>query len=365
MRRACWSSTAASAVPEIAIIQRFLPSRSRGGVGHFTHGLANALVDRGHRVTVFSQDPAPVAARYTVRQVPVRDGRLAPLAFPWALRRCDFSGFDVIHAQGDEQWLSHRGLPPIVRTMHGTALAEAWFNGIVGRSPKRFLLHVYFYVMEMLADLRADRVVGVSAGTGRYYPRMHDVIPNGVDLERFESAAAVNSKSVAPSILFVGELESRKRGRWLVELFRREVRPRVPDAELWVVSPDRPEQYDGVVHCGAPDDTALAKLYAQAWVLCLPSAYEGFGRPYAEAMAAGTVAAATPNPGADDVLDGGRAGLLASDDTLGAGLVTLLGDSAARERFVAAGRERARRYAWAQVAEAYERAYDAVRRDPR
>src|ERR1017187_2150500 len=89
----------------IAVIQRFLPSRSRGGVGHFTHGLCQALVRRGHRVTVFSQDPAPDDATYDVHLVGVRrtgrPGRLAPLTFPFDIARCDFVGFDVIHAQGD------------------------------------------------------------------------------------------------------------------------------------------------------------------------------------------------------------------------------------------------------------------------
>ena len=99
--------------------------------------------------------------------------------------------------------------------------------------------------------------------------------------------------------------------------------------------------------------------------MCLPSAYEGFGRPYAEAMAAGTVAASTPNPGADDVLDGGRAGVLATDDALGPALVALLGDADARQRFTAAGRTRAQRYTWANVAAAYERAYEAARQGRR
>lgn len=350
-------------MPRIAIIQRFLPSRSRGGVGHFTHGLAQALVARDHDVTVFSQDPAPDGAGYTVQRVPVREGRCSPLAFPWALRRCDFSGFDVIHAQGDEQWLSRRGQPPVVRTMHGTALAEAWFNGARAGSPKRFLLHLYFYAMELLADLRADQVVAVSAGTGRYYPRMHAVIPNGIDVARYAAAALTVTKSEAPSILFIGELNSRKRGRWLVDVFVRTVRPRVAGAELWLVSPDRPAATvdDGVVHCGTPDDASLAALLARAWVMCLPSAYEGFGRPYAEAMAAGTVAAATPNPGANDVLDAGRAGVIAADDALGDALVAILGDADARGRFIAIGRARAQAYAWPRVAETYERIYAAVR----
>jgi glycosyltransferase involved in cell wall biosynthesis len=269
----------------------------------------------------------------------------------------------VIHAQGDEQWLSRRALPPVVRTLHGTALAEAWFNGVRAGSPKRFLLHLYFYAMELVADLRADRVVGVSAGTGRFYPRMHDVIPNGIDVARYTAAAAATVKSTAPSILFIGELDSRKRGRWLIDVFRRDVRPRVPGAELWLVSPDAPgaPAGDGVIARGTPDDASLAALLARAWVMCLPSAYEGFGRPYAEAMAAGTVAAATPNPGANEVLDLGRAGIVVTDRQLGDALVHVLRDATARARFIAAGRERVQSYAWPRVAEAYERVYDMAR----
>jgi glycosyltransferase involved in cell wall biosynthesis len=336
-------------------------------VGHFTHELANSLSARGHAVTVFSQDPAPGGARYGVERVPAGDSRFAPLAFPFALRRCDFRAFDVIHAQGDDQWLPHRGRPPIVRTLHGSSLSESWFNGIRAGSPKRFALHFYFYLMELVADLRASRVAGVSSGTGRHFPRMHAVIPNGIDVARFAGAARAAAKSAAPSIIFIGELRSRKRGLFLVDLFLDGVRTRVPHAELWLVSPDRPTRADatpdnGVRHLGPLSDAELAARLANAWVMCLPSAYEGFGRPYAEAMAAGTVAAATPNPGAVDVLDHGRAGVLAGDRELAEALCRVLGDAPARDRFIAAGRARVMQYDWSNVASQYEALYeDAIR----
>jgi glycosyltransferase involved in cell wall biosynthesis len=245
-------------------------------VGHFTHGLANTLASRGHAVTVFSQDPAPEHARYAVTQVPVAHTRLAPLWFPFALRRCDFRGFDVIHAQGDDQWLSHRGLAPVVRTLHGSSLSEAWANGIRAGSPKRFALHLYFYLMEVIADLRARRVAAVSSGTGRHFPRMHAVVPNGIDVARFASAGRTASKSEAPSIIFVGELRSRKRGTFMIDVFLDDVRSRVPNAELWLVSPDTPERTDataanGVHHLGPLSDAELSLRLASAWVMCLPS----------------------------------------------------------------------------------------------
>lgn len=340
------------------MIQRFLPSRSRGGVGVFADGLARALVRRGHSVTIASEDPAPDGAPYAVMTVPKSSGRLrarlSPLTFPFALRRCDFSRFDVIHAHGDEQWLSHRGLPPIVRTMHGTALAEAWANGVHGRSVKRLLLHLFFYVSEALAAARAAVVVHSSPHTLRLYFGRHVVIPNGFDLSAL--APDGTAKSAHPTVLFVGEIDSRKRGRLLMRVMEDEVRAQIPAAELWIVGPDRVDA-PGVRAWGRVDDPTLHRLLREAWVMCLPSAYEGFGRPYVEAMAAGTTVVATPNPGARDVTADGRYGVITTDGALGQTLVRLLRSPEERLDYQQRASAWVRRYDWSAVAEQYERVY--------
>ena len=329
----------------------------------FTDGLAAALARRGHRVTVFSEDPAPNGAPYDIAVLPARAGRLSPLTFPFAVRRTDFSAFDLIHAQGDEQFLPFGRHPPVIRTMHGTSLAEAWFNGVRTGSPKRLALHAYFYAAECLADLRADAVVAVSAHTARFYPRVDAVIPNGIDLEAWVPDGT--PKSSRPSILFVGEVDTRKRGRLLLEVFTREVLPAIPDAQLWMVGPVRAEPPGspgppGVEWCGTVPDKDLQALMRRAWVMCLPSAYEGFGRPYAEAMAAGTAVVATSNPGAREVLQDGRAGIIADDRALGQALIRLLQHPDERADFERRGLERAQAFSWSTVAAAYERVYERV-----
>lgn len=340
----------------LAVIQRFLPPSSRGGAGHFTVGLCSALARRGHAVTIFSQDPGPAGAAFDVVQLPGGDRRTAPLIFPLQIAAVDFTPFHLIHAQGDEQIVRHRRRP-VVRTLHGSSLDEAMANGIRGRSLKHLLLHGWFFSWEVVSGARADAVVAVSAAAGRHMLRGVDVIPNGIDTAAF--APDGTPKSVSPSILFVGELDSRKRGRWFVREFVDRIRPQLPDAELWLVSPDRAEG-PGVINLGTLDDAALRDRYRRAWVMCLPSAYEGFGRPYVEALAAGTVACATPNPGAHDVLDGGRYGLIAGDEQLSAGIVRLLKDPARRLSFERLGLPRAAEYDWSTVAVAYERVYARV-----
>ena len=341
------------------MVQRFLPGHSRGGAGHFADGLANALAARGHRVTMFSEDPPPPGARYAGVSIPAPAAgwrrRLAPLSFPFRVARQDFSGFDVLHAQGDDQLIRRASAPPVVRTLHGSSLLEAVHNGWRRRSAKLFLLHLYFYAGELVAAIRADQVVAVSRDTARYYPRVDHVVANGIDVDRFAPRGA--GKSEAPTILFVGELASRKRGDLLLRVVREAVRPRVPSVRVWLVSPDRTDE-PGVEWFGGVDDDRLAELYRAAWVLCLPSSYEGFGRPYAEALAAGTAVVASPNAGAREVLEDGRYGDLARDGELGAALIRLLQDADRRADFARRGLERARAFAWDTVAARYEAIYD-------
>jgi glycosyltransferase involved in cell wall biosynthesis len=248
--------------------------------------------------------------------------------------------------------------------MHGTALAEAWFNGVVGRSPKRGLMHLWFYLNEWIAAVRADALVGVSASTLRWYPGPAIVIPNGVDVAAL--APDGTPKSAHPTVLFVGQVDSRKRGRLLLSAMR-EVRAQIADAELWIVGSDPVGSIvePGVRVLGAISDAELRQRLRAAWVMCLPSAYEGFGRPYVEALAAGTTAVATPNPGAREVLGDGRWGVIAEDAALASTLVQILRSPDRRAAYESTGPVEAARYDWDVVAAAYEGVYARVLERPR
>jgi glycosyltransferase involved in cell wall biosynthesis len=278
------------------------------------------------------------------------------LSFPFDVAKQDFASFDLIHAQGDDQFIS-KNRPPIIRTLHGSSLSEAIHNGLYRFSPKHFLLHMYFYFSELISVTRAESVVAVSKQTRTHYWKVDAVIFNGIDVKHFSRQQM--SKSKNPSILFVGDLSSRKRGDLLVKTFNDIVKERVPEAELWMVCPQKIDE-SGIRSFDHVDSQKLAELYAQAWAFCLPSSYEGFGRPYIEAMAAGTPVVATPNPGAIEILENGRFGIVASEAELGDALIGILTDSSMRETFTKLGRDRAQAYDWDRIVDQYENIYQKV-----
>jgi glycosyltransferase involved in cell wall biosynthesis len=319
------------------------------------HVLAAALAHRGNHVTTYALNPPREAAGYDYRPIPVPDAlrgctRTALYLTPWWVSRIRFDSFDVVHAHGDDHFIRTRR--PVVRTFYGAARAEASYSTTL----RHRLYHMSMVPFELVSERRATEVVAISRITQQYLTRQAVLIPCGYDPRIFFPAGV---KSAHPSILFVGDLDTRKRGHLLLEVFARVVRAAIPIAELWMVTTDSVAA-PGVRSLGRVSTPALADLYRQAWVFCLPSLYEGFGVPYIEAMACGTPVVATPNGGAEDVLEGGRSGRIVEDGQLGPELVRLLTDGDARNALAASGLARAKEYEIARIAERYERLYQRV-----
>ncbi|MFN7983296.1 MAG: glycosyltransferase family 4 protein [Vicinamibacterales bacterium] len=329
------------------------PGQKRGGVDQAAHDLANALVDRGHDVVVHAYDNRPPDGRYAVRILPFRQmatswiGKRAMLGYGGNLvALCvNYRGFDVVIAHGDSLLLPLTG-KPVIRVMHGSALEEARSATAIGRR----LLQSGVYLQELMTAW-SQTTVGVSDNTCRSNRFVRRVIHNGVDLSVFKPDP--RGRTEHPSLVFVGALDGRKRGAWLVEQFVTRIHPAFPDAELHMVTPAGTPTAGVVYHTGI-ERAALASLYQQAWVYVSPSTYEGFGLPYLEALACGTPVVATPNPGSREVLAEGAYGRLANDDSFAAITCQLLADAVQREALSREGLIRAHQFDIASAAAQYE-----------
>jgi glycosyltransferase involved in cell wall biosynthesis len=329
------------------------PGRKRGGVERIAHELADGLARRGHQVTVFSHDPRPGGASYSVAPLPWR-----AFVDTWLGRRLTMGylgnllmfvtptrGFDVAIVHGDSLLLPF-SRTPYVRVVHGTA----WEEARSATSAGRFVLQAGIYLQELVSAATHRASVGVSRNTSAANPFVRRTIANGVNREVFRPDERERGR--VPTLVFVGAMTGRKRGQWLLDLFSSVIRPAHDDAELHMVSAPGPA-HPGVAYHEGISDAALSALYRRAWLYVSPSTYEGFGLPYLEALACGTPVVATPNPGSTEVLAGGG-GVLCDDDAFGSTVIGLLADRSRRDALTAEGLIVAAMYDLDVMVDAYE-----------
>lgn len=160
-----------------------------------------------------------------------------------------------------------------------------------------------------------------------------------------------------PYVLYAGTLQPRKNVEVLLEGYRR---LGANGVSLLLVGRKRPgyspqcllQPQSGVRYLGEVSDDVLATFYRNALVFCSPSAYEGFGLAFLEAMACGCPVIAPRHTSIPEVL--GPAAFYVSQidaDTVAEALRQVCIDSELRTRLRRAGLEQARRFSWMRTAE--------------
>ncbi|MFD9003504.1 glycosyltransferase family 4 protein [Streptomyces sp. NPDC059582] len=389
-----------------------------GGQGVYVRHLSRELARLGHRVEVIGAQPYPVLDegdgpaydRLSLTELPSLDlyrqpdpfrtpgrgeyrdwvdalevatmwtgGFPEPLTFSLRARRhlrARRGEFDVVH---DNQTLGYGLLgdvgAPLVTTIHHPITVDRQLElDAADGWQRRFSVRRWygFTRMQKRVARRLPSVLTVS-GTSRQeivdhmgvrQDRVH-VVHIGADTDLFSPDPSV--PQVPGRIVTTSSADVPLKGLvHLVEALAK-VRTEHPDAHLVVVgkrAEDGPvaqliERYglEGAVDfVKGISDAELVDLVRSAQVACVPSLYEGFSLPAAEAMATGTPLVATTGGAIPEVAgrDGetclavppGDAGALAG------ALSRLLGDPELRARLGHAGRERVlARFTWARAAE--------------
>jgi glycosyltransferase involved in cell wall biosynthesis len=324
------------------------PGSKPGGVAVFVDRLAASLAISGYDVEVVSLSAPPANAPYRHRQIFKRFPTLQARRFcvlyvlPFMLNFVNFADYDVLHLHGSDWFFARRGVPS-VRTFYGSSLWEARS----ATSLRRRLSLYSIYPLEHLARYFCDVSLGLGAEAARIY-HADGIAKLFAPGNRFYPGV----KTESPSFIFIGTWEGRKRGKFVHDLFQRQILPRHPDAVL-LMAADFVPKTESVRDLGAPADDVLAGFIRQSWALLSASTYEGFGIPYLEALLSGTAVVTTRNSGADDVLDGGKFGVVAGDDDFGAKLLDLVADGDARREYQRAGLARAEAFSEASVVAAH------------
>jgi glycosyltransferase involved in cell wall biosynthesis len=205
-----------------------------------------------------------------------------------------------------------------------------------------------------------------------------EVIPSGVDVERFRSGAAgVEAKRalgldpLRPVVGTVGRLEERKRQGHLLHAVRAMVAQGSPAPQVLLVGdgPLRETLATEAAHLGlasvvhfAGEIPDVRPALAAMDVFVLPSAAEGMSNALLEAMAAARAVVATAVGGTSEVIEDGRTGILVApgDVTLLASQLRGLLSTPGRGEFLGAAARRAvaQRFGAPAMVRRLERVYD-------
>ena len=318
--------------------------------------------------------------------------RLGIFAEPWAFSFRAYAKlkelskqrrFDIIH---DNQGLGYGLLLmkrlniPVVATIHHPLpidrqadLEQA--NGL--RERWRVRKFYSFIGMQAFVARHLDRIITVSQSSAkdieflfRVPANKLQVVHNGIDTEIYKRDEQAGKER--DGLIMVGNTDDRKKGvLYLLQALQLLGKDGikltiVDDAERHSSYTEDMEplpsygsklvsklNLDGLVQfTGRLSQEELVRYYSRAKIAVVPSLYEGFGLPAAEAMACGTPVIATSGGALPEVM--GDAGMLVPPgraDTLAAAIEQLLNDEGAQRRMSEAGRKRVEeKFSWEQAA---------------
>ena len=280
--------------------------------------------------------------------------------------------FDVLH--------THAPLVPTLPLMAVKAASCAQvgtFHTTGGRS--RLLELMKGYLTPLIDKLDARIAVSNTARdyAAAYFPGRYQVIPNGVDVERFHPSVQPFEAWREPgriNLLFVGRLDPRKGVQLLLDAMPEVVERTAGRARLLVVgdsylrskfeSSVAPRIREHVRFLGHVPSADLARWYATGDIFVSPaSGNESFGIVLLEAMACGRPVVASDIPGYRSVVVPDVNGLMfppGDRAALARTLAGLVDDPERRQALAIRGRARALEFAWPRVTDRIEAVYREV-----
>lgn len=350
-----------------------------GGVQFHVRDLAEALLARGHAVSVL----APADDDTPLPDYVVPAGRAVPVPYNGSVARVTFGplsaarvrrwlregGFDVLHI--------HEPATPSLGLLACWAATGAIVATFHTSNLRSRAMSAAFPILEPALEKIGARVA-VSEDARRTLVEHVGgdavLIPNGVFVDRFASASPYDGwRAEAGTVGFVGRLDEPRKGLPTLLEAMTTVLAQRPGVRLLVAGRgDVQEALEAVpaqvreatTFLGVVSETAKARLLRSVDVYVAPNlGGESFGVILVEAMSAGTPVLASDLDAFTRVLDGGRVGRTFPTGDTGAladGLLDLLADPQGRQAMAAAASAWVRRYDWSVVVEELVAVYDTV-----
>jgi phosphatidylinositol alpha-mannosyltransferase len=350
-----------------------------GGVREHISGLAEALIELGHEVSVIAPADDDAELPYYV----VRGGRAVPVPYNGSVARLAFGflsagrvrrwlkdgDFDVLHVHEPAApslsllacWAADG---PIVATMHAAM-------------PRSRALHAAQPILASALEKISGRIAVAEAARSTLVEHLGGdavLIPNGLHVNRYQKAEPLPGFPGSGGTLgFLGRMDEPRKGLDILLAAFALMAPDRPELRLLIAGRGDAEEVldqvpaalrERVVLLGQVSDDDRIRMLHSVDVFCAPNTGgESFGYVLVEAMASGAPIVASDLEAFRQVLRGGEAGeLFPTGDpvALAEAAGRLLDDPARRASLSKAAALAVREFDWSVVARDVLRVYQAV-----
>ncbi|TWD84303.1 phosphatidylinositol alpha-mannosyltransferase [Kribbella amoyensis] len=350
-----------------------------GGVQNHVRDLAEALLARGHEVSVLAPSDD-----HDVPQYVVSAGHAVGVPYNGSVARVTFGprtasrvrawladgDFDVVHVHEPTTpsaallalWA---GDGPFVATFHTWQVRSRAMSAAAGLlRPWLEKIDARIAVSENARSMMVQHIGGEAV-----------VIPNGLYVDRLAGRPRPEWQGADGTISFLGRMDEPRKGLAVLLAAVPALVTQRRDLRVLVAGTGQADEArrslpeycrDNVMFLGAVDDAARADMLAGSDVFVAPHlGGESFGIVLLEAMAAGAPVLASDLAAFRQVLDGGRLGELVEPGdsaALARACSRLLGSVDERDKLREAGLHAVRRYDWSALIDEILAVYELVAR---
>ncbi len=363
-----------------------------GGVENYVYYLSKELVRRGHQIEVICANEPQSVNIDNIEGIKVKRlsylGKIANTnitpQLPLILSQEDY---DIIHTHIPTPWSADWSA--LSSKIKNKPLVVTYHNDIIGEGIVDYIARFYNFTFLKLLLKRADKIIITqpgylkSSGYLRNYQDKIEVIPNGVDVDKFQPKETFNDdndNSNGHTIFFLSLLDEFHRYKGLDYLLKalQMVKKEVPNFKLVVGGKGVLVDYykkmavsmgliNNVEFKGFISNDEIVKYYNQANVFVLPSTsslQEGFGIVALEALACQTPVITTDIVGVAEDLDAVNGGLVVPPKDvvkLAEAIIIILKDRELQKEMGKRGRKLVmEKYTWKSVASSMEKIYKII-----
>jgi phosphatidylinositol alpha-mannosyltransferase len=354
-----------------------------GGVQEYVMALRSGFVARGHKAFIITPQPRDykgpkvpgmimIGSATSFRAARTEGAISASIDVNALDQMLESHHFDILHFH--EPWNPMLSRQILTRSH---AIHFGTFHAAMGerRTSRTVEKVITPYTKSILGYL--DVLTAVSPTATKYVKTLTNrsiyIIPNGIEIEKFQKKQNNPHPSKTKTILYVGRLEKRKAVKYLLEAFSL-VHSIHKDYKLLIVG-EGPEKENLQQQCkeqkitnvkflGFVDNAEKIRLMQSSEIFCSPAMYgESFGIVLLEAMASGCVVVAGNNPGYESVMTGtGQMSLINPRDTkeFARRILLLASDKGLRQHWLDWAENEVQKYSYLNIVDQYIKLYETA-----